>query len=233
MVCVLGAAQAAGVPFKAVTLKGIGDGTHLFGVDRSTLIEDRGKPDLSDDTKRLLLSSDEPICSFIGGIKHVQMGLRRIDDPSEPAFDFVLADAPDLPLDPDADVIPSGTMREVVQRTFSSRLRILRRVAKLAPGRVYQFGPPPPVSDHWLETFVLKHAAAPGRLPNRLLRWKLWRLTTDVFRQQAETFGAHFVDGPPEAVDADGFMRDHLVRNVTHGNEAFGALLLAQIRGLR
>jgi hypothetical protein len=38
------------------------------------------------------------------------------------------------------------------------------------------------------------------------------------------------VDCPPDALDGDGFMRDDLVRNATHGNTAFGALLLHEVR---
>jgi hypothetical protein len=170
--------------------------------------------------------------SFIGGIKHVQIGLRRMDDPSEPGFDFVLPESPRLALETGVEVIPVDAVEEVLRRTFRKRLKLMTRAAHLAQGRLIQFGPPPPVSDEWLEPFLEKQNVAATTLPNRLLRWKLWRLTVSLFRQQALDIGARFVDCPPEALDRDGFMRDDLVRNVTHGNIAFGRLLLDQVRSL-
>jgi len=233
MVCVLNAAQDAGVPFQAVTLKAVEDESHFFGLNRSTIIEDSGKPDFRDDTKAIIAGGTEPVYSFISGIMHVQIGLRHLDDPSEPPFDFVLPEAPDVPLDAQAEVIPSDAMREVIQQQFKSRLKMLRRLTAVAPGRVVQFAPPPPVSDAWLAPLLEKTSVKATELPNRWVRWKLWRLTTDIFRQHALSLGARFVDTPPAALDRDGFMRDELVRNATHGNAAFGALLLDQIRASR
>jgi hypothetical protein len=233
MVCVLNAAQAAGETFQAVSLKSVANESHMFGLDRSRLIEDRGKPDFLDETKALIASGSEPVYSFISGIMHVQIGLRRLDDPSEPAFDFVLPEAPGMPLDAEADLIPSDAMREVIRREFKFRLRMLQRLAEIAPGRVVQFAPPPPVSDRWLEPLLEKTSVAATSLPNRWVRWKLWRLTVAVIREHVENLGARFIDTPAAALDRDGFMRDDLVRNATHGNTAFGALLFDQIRSLR
>ena len=53
-----------------------------------------------------------------------------------------------------------------------------------------------------------------------------------VLKHHAEACGARFVDCPPEALDADGFMREELVRNLSHGNVAFGRLLLQQAQSL-
>jgi hypothetical protein len=233
MICVLNAAQEAGVSFQAVTLKAIENQSRFAGLSRSKLFEDRGKPDFSDQTKSLLTGSLDPIYSFIGGVSHVQLGIRQLDDPSSPAFDFVLPESPRLRLDPTAEVIPTNAVREIVRRGFKSRLKTVQRLTRVAPGRVVQFAPPPPVSDRSLQPLLEKISVKATTLPNRWLRLKLWRLTVDIFRQHAAEFGARFIDCPPEALDADGFMRDDLVQNTTHGNAAFGALVLGQIRALR
>ncbi len=234
MNCLLEAAQEAGIPFQAITLKGPGDGREVFGVFESRVISDRGDPDFTDESIALLTGSTGPVYSFIGGIKHIRLGLAQLDDPLEPTFDFVLPEARHLPLEPGTEVIPFDGVREIIRRTFSKRMKVLARVAHLAPGRIVQFAPPPPVSDLWLQPFLLKQKvrANATKLPNRLLRWKLWRLTVDHFHQHAKSHGARFLDCPPEAVDPDGFMRDELVRNATHGNTAFGGMLLNQIRTL-
>lgn len=232
MVCVLHAAQDAGLPFRAVALKALGDGGDVTGLDLTTFIVDAGKPDFRDDTKALFAASSGPVYSFIGGIMHVQLGLRRLDDPSEPPFDFVLPDAPDAPLDASAEIIPSDAMREIVRHQFKMRLKMMGRLAQMAPGRVVQFAPPPPVSDIWLQWLLNKSWMKATEAPNRWVRWKLWRLTVEIFRQQAVSVGARFVESPIESLDGEGFMRDELVKNATHGNNAFGALLLQQIRSL-
>jgi hypothetical protein len=233
MICVVNAAREAGLPFQAVMLKVVDDPARLLGLDRSMLIEDAGKPDFRDETKAMIAAGTEPVCAFVGGTMHVDMGLRRLDDPSEAPFDFVLPEVPGATLDADAEIIPSDAMRAAVRRDFRTRLRMLNRVVAVAPGRVVQFAPPPPVSDRWLEPLLQKSAIKGTALPSRWIRWKLWRLTTDIFREHASSVGARFVDAPPDALDEDGFMRDHLVRNAGHGNTAFGALLLDQIRALR
>jgi hypothetical protein len=232
MYCLLDAAREAGIPFQAITLKGPGDGREVVGNFQSRVISDRGAPDFTEESIALLSGSAGPVYSFIGGIKHVRLGLAQMDDPSEPTFDFVLPEARHLPLEAGTEVIPLDGVREIIRRTLSKRTRLLARVAQLAPGRIVQFGPPPPVSDRWLEPFLLKQNVKATRLPNRSLRWKLWRLTVGHIRQQAEAHGARFVDCPPEALDADGFMRDELVLNATHGNLAFGGMLLSQIKTL-
>jgi hypothetical protein len=234
MVCVLEAAQQQGIPFRAITLKSINNEGHLFGVTRDAMIEDRAKPDFSDETKQIVGASDGPVYSFVSGIQHVHLGLRPVYYPAEPPFDFVLPETADLPLEEGAEIVPVDAVRQVVQESFSSRMKILRRLSRMAPGRVIQFAPPPPAPDRWIEVLMRKRQFdTPPRLPSGRVRWKLWRLTTDIFREHACGEGARFVDYPAASVDADGFMRAELVRNLTHGNVGFGELVLDQIRGLK
>jgi hypothetical protein len=160
-----------------------------------------------------------------------------MEDPAEKPFDFVLAEAPHLPLEPGTEVIPYDAVYEVVRRMFKKRLTLLPRIARSAPGRLVQFAPPPPACDGHLERVLAKRHAkgetpAGATLPNRIVRWKLWRLAVAVLKHHAEACGARFVDCPPEALDADGFMREELVRNLSHGNVAFGRLLLQQAQSL-
>ncbi len=244
MNCFLEAAFEAGIAFEAITLKGDGEGAqaslHKSDIvlgDGATVVSDHGFPDFTDQSKTLLYGSSGPILSFIGGIRHVRLGLRPMEEPSEAPFDFVLAEAPHLPLEPGTEVIPYDAMYETVRRQFKKRLTLLPRIARSAPGRLVQFAPPPPACDRHIERVLAKRnangEALPGAaLPNRFLRWKLWRVAAAVLKQHAEACGARFVDCPPEALDADGFMREELVRNLSHGNVAFGRLLLQQAQSL-
>jgi hypothetical protein len=233
MNCLLEAAFEAGVPFKAITLKGDGDGAEVSIVKGGTsVLSDHGFPDFTDQSKRLLYDSSGPILSFIGGIRHVRLGLRQMEDADAVRFDFVLAEAPHLPLEPGTEIIPYDGVHELVRRMFKKRFSLITRIAHVAPGRLVQFAPPPPVTDKWLQRVLAKRNAQGKQLPNRVLRWKIWRLGVAVFRQHAEACGVRFIDCPPEALDDDGFMRDELVRNLTHGNVEFGRLLLRQAQSL-
>ena len=233
MMCVLNAVMAEGRAFRAISLKST-DGTgraELGNVDWSCVIDDPGDPDFRDTTKALFAASETPIFSFISGTKHLEFTLRRVSDPAEPAFDFVLPEAPDLPLDDHALIVPTDAMREVMRQGYRSRFRVLATLTAAATTPVYQFAPPPLAPDALIAKLAAKVGDADARA-SRLVRWKLWRLTVDVFRETAEQLGARFVDYPPDSVDADGFMRPELVRDSSHGNEAFGALILEQIKRL-
>lgn len=235
MICVLNAAQAAGMDFRAVAMKWIKEDRKgdLGAVDWTRYTSDPGKPDFTDATKAMLASSRTPIYSFIGGVNHVQLGLRRLSTPSDPVFDFVLPEAPDLPLDPDAEIVPAEVMREHMRYEFHGKTKLIGKLTQAAKTPVYQFAPPPVAPDSVVALLPAKLGVPSSLLPSRLLRWKLWRLAVDVVRAEAERAGARFVDYPPASVDANGCMREELARNLTHGNDAYGALVLDQITQLQ
>jgi len=229
MVCLLHAAQEAGLPYQAIILKSLGRKRD----EAARLRVDGGKPDFTDETKALLADGTGPVLSFVGGIQHVHVALRTLYDPSAPAFDFELPGAPHLRVSPAVERIPFDAMHELLAWRFRSRMKLLDKVARLAPGRVFHFAPPPPVSDRWIDVALRERDLTPDHLPDRSVRWKVWRLTADLFREHAEACGARFLEAPEASMDADGFLRDDLARNLTHGNTAFGALLLQQVRAVQ
>jgi hypothetical protein len=88
-------------------------------------------------------------------------------------FDFVLAEAPHLPLEPGTEVIPYDAAYDMLRRMFKKRLTLLPKIAGFAPGRLVQFAPPPPACDRHRNGAGQRHAGrnAPGTaLPNRILR---------------------------------------------------------------
>jgi hypothetical protein len=233
VLCVLNAAKDAGLPFRAVLLKDVMTPEAVEFLDEETLIVDRAKPEFSDATKSLLSGSDDTVYSFVSGIHHVRMGTRLLASPSEEPFDFILPEAPDLPLNANATLIPYECVRQAMEHGFRKRLRLLRWVAELAPGRVVQFAPPPPAPAAEMRRFARKKGGRGAASPDIVLQRKLWRTAIDVFRQQAEAVGARYVDCPPDAIDHHGCMRKELVSNMTHGNAAFGTMVLDQIRSLQ
>jgi len=230
MASVLLAAEDAGLAVRPIILKDSIRG-YFTEIDRTRVIVDPSR-DLSEDTRRRLRRANGPVFCFIGGIKHMSMGIRRHPQP----FDFVLPESPDLPLEQGAEIIPASALREMLRAATQPYLTILQMIAELAPGPVYQFEPPPPVPDSWLWEKIRwrqqRGRDEPGELPARLVRFKLWRLNTLIMSEFTEELRIRFVPHPPEAVDSEGFLLPDLVSNGTHANQAYGALILDQLTSL-
>ena len=179
-----------------------------------------------------------PVFCFINGSHHLSLGLWRHPQP----FDLVLPEAPDLPFDPDAEVVPADALREVLSTRLEGQLRTIGEIAEVASGTVYQVEAAPPPTDRWMlegeggQKTRTKRRKLPewseGELAGRFLRYKLWRLHSQLMREHAEQVGIHFLAHPPEATDEEGFLLDELCRNAAHANTAYGALVLEQMRSL-
>jgi hypothetical protein len=228
MVCVLHAAQQAGVPVRAILLKAVKDapGRSVSGFDEDDLVVGR----LGPRSESMLTESSGPVFSFIDASNHVKLPLRRVQGASEPHFDFVLPEQPDLPLAETAEIVPYTAVREHLRNSMQQRIETFRKVADLTPGRLIQVESPPPTHDRWLQLWLRHVDVTEIELPPRFVRYKLWRIVTEIFREEAERVGARFVEYPPESVDANGFLRDELVRDMHHGNADFGALILERLR---
>lgn len=233
LACVLVAARDRAEPFAAIMLTDDLLGEHFAGIDDRALVLEPDGRRLSARGEEVLRRADGPVFSFVGGIKHVSLGLRRHPQP----FDFVLPEAPELPLEEGAEVVPDGALRESLTRRSQGYLEIVTRVAELAPGPVYQFEPPPPPPDSWLvERLAAKQRgrAQPGsELPGRFVRYKLWRLNSSIVRDHADAHGVQFVSCPSGTVDEEGFLLPEYVRNATHAGPTYGARVLEQIDALR
>jgi hypothetical protein len=61
------------------------------------------------------------------------------------------------------------------------------------------------------------------------LRWRMWRLTSQLLRAEVAALGGIFLPVPAEACDQEGFLRLDHAADPTHGNEAYGELLIRAI----
>jgi len=64
------------------------------------------------------------------------------------------------------------------------------------------------------------------------LRYKLWRLHSQIIGEWCREAGALFVPCPPETFDENGFMREPYYGDGAHANMAYGERLLEQMRRL-
>lgn len=172
------------------------------------------------------------IASVIGGNVHNTLGLIRHPRP----FDFMLRGEQGPPLDAHAELIPEAQMRAALARKLQpdfARLRLLREIA----GPFIHIESPPPIRD---DAYIAARAEdwfrdrAKGEIvvAGVGLRWRIWRLSSQLMREAAEAVGARFLAVPVEMRDADGFLLIDYAADPTHGNVAYGAALIRALDGV-
>ena len=165
----------------------------------------------------------------VSGNEYHYIGL--VDHPRP--FDFVLPPQPDLPLRPNAEIIPSQLMRQALGSQMLGGLEVLRalRIA-FGPSLLIVQSPPPVPHDDYIREHpiqfaeqVTRHGVAPAAL-----RMKLWLLQSDIYRAACEEEGLDFLPVPPAACDPAGFLRQPGWRgDPVHANEWYGRHVLDQI----
>lgn len=217
MACVLAAAERAGSPLDAVVLKENGKYVTEAVGRQFPFVHPR---DLSEELPKIHV--DGPVFSFIGGTRHAVMRFRRNPRP----YDVYLPSAPDLPIEDGAEIIPVNALRTSLAASMLKHLRALETVIEVGSGPVFHLEPPPPPAVSWWEASDRASQDAP------FLRYKLWRLNSEIVRELVERLGGTFIESPTSAKDEDGLLRPELVHNSTHANAAYGALVLEQMRSV-
>jgi hypothetical protein len=220
MACVLVAAEESGTELIVVPLKDAVNREYLRAggsADRKRSLQSRSSPAFR---RKALERLRGTICSFIGGRYPMALTLHRHPRP----FDLVLREQPELPIEPEAEIVPVEAMRAVLEKGAQQSLQMLEKIVEAAKGNVYHFESPPPVG----ESSMLKMGSA-----QPFVRYKLWRLHSEIVREYSERVGAQFVPRPDKAVDDSGFLRPEYCLTSTHANAAYGALILEQIAALQ
>lgn len=166
--------------------------------------------------------------ALIGGNEHCILCL--IND--QRRFDFVLPEAPDLYVDPAAELIPAGLLRAELQRRLAGHFALMAAYRAAAPGRMVQIESPPPIPS---ADFIEAHPdgftpliEARGVAP-ALFRYKMWRLHSALYREACVEMGIEFLPAPREMQDHQGMLAEAGWGNATHANEVYGKHVLAQL----
>jgi len=219
-VAILEAAEASGIPVRFFHIK--------KAISRST-----AGPVLSPKLRSSLDNCSDTIFSSIGGNAHNNFGLIEHSKP----FDFIHPDFPALrrPGASGFEWIPYSAIKDRMKKAVGLWLDSLRILAELYPGRVKHLESPPQIED---ETFIRNHLHArrlrylgnkPYQISDHHLRYKLWRLNSDIFAESCRECGIEFIPVPPESMDGNGFLRPDFWSNPTHANAAYGALVIKQM----
>ena len=215
---VAAAAAAAGVPLDMLNF------WHL----PEPFIEADGRLVLKPPLRARLLA---PVFSLVGGNVHQDVGL--VVHPRR--FDFVWPAQPELALEDDAEIIPFDAVHAALSERAGHFLDIMSAVRDATTGPVFHMESPPtygpeelPRDDAGFYHFFGKDA----QFSPPWLRFKLWRVHSDIIAAHCRAIGIQFVAHPAEAVTEAGFLRDEYHGTPAHANAAYGALVLAQMRAV-
>ena len=171
--------------------------------------------------------------TLFGGNAHFVLALMRHERP----FDFVLPEGPSLPLDPAAEILPSGFVTTMLQQQMDRYLYQLFQLRRAVTAPIHALVPPPPIGEDAfitdrLDAFFLLNA--PRReLSPPALRLKMWVLQRRLLKDLCEAQQVRAVDPPVEARTAQGFLDPSCYgTDATHGGPRYGDLLLEQLERL-
>ena len=171
------------------------------------------------------------VVSMMSGNVHNHMGLMRAPIP----FDFVLPNAPELPIEEGAQVIPYSAMSACLEQRLRYDRRTLEALRREFSGVILHMESPPPPSDdahvvQWLG--VMRELNTSADIVSAALRYKLWCLHSTLMKRFCHELGIIFVEAPTEACDAQGLLARQAYQDATHANAWFGSRQLRQIEAV-
>jgi hypothetical protein len=167
--------------------------------------------------------------ALIGGNEHAAMSL--LNHPRR--FDVVLPEAPALPVQPGAELLPATLALALLEQWSLAHVQLLAACRAVIPGRLVYIEPPPPVPSaahihKYPDTFgeaVAAHGVSPA-----LVRYKFWRLQSQFWRGTCARLGVEFMTVPAEMCDADGMLAEAAWNpDPTHGNAVYGGAVIAKL----
>jgi hypothetical protein len=178
---------------------------------------------------RVLLAGHDAYVSALGGNDHAVLAMLN----HARRFDVVLPEAPDLPCEAGAELVPAGLLMAEIARRAAPHLAALAAYRAAVTGPLLHVESPPPIpSAAHIEAHpgvFRDEIAARGVAPARL-RYKAWRLQSAVYRQACARLGVTFLAAPAAMRDAEDMMREAGWNpDPTHGNAAYGAAVLAAL----
>jgi hypothetical protein len=137
-----------------------------------------------------------------------------------------------------AEIIPYDVLLECCKFDYRLICDLVDEVRTATAQPVIALSPPPPIGDRdFILANNLRHANIGEHikqhgLPTTRWRRRLWQVHTEAIRSIYRERGIAFADPPAETCGADGCLLQPFWSDAIHANEAYGRLLLRQIRSL-
>lgn len=219
--CVARAAASTGTPLTALDFWTLPGAIEQVG----------GAPRLSGALRQQLQEHAGPVFSMIGGAAYGVLGM--LVHPRR--FDVVLPTQPELPLDPDAEILPAQALRQVLASLMSDYLALMTDLRRACAGVLFHLEPPPPYADATRMQADIPWDMYPGmchEISPAPLRYKLWAMHSQILQEWCAANRVVFVRCPAAALDEEGFLHESCYGDGAHANESYGRLVLRQMRQL-
>lgn len=182
------------------------------------------RPDLADRIRRA-----RKVITAVGGASAVVVGLVE----HQRAFDFVLPAEPELPLDLTRELLPADAVRAALAAEEGKYTSLLEQIKALSSGDVVQLETPPPVEDGAFISGFVPWPLWPDQpqiVAPATLRYKLWRLSSEVVAATCARLGVIYQPAPRASLSRGGFMAPGLSSDGIHGDTAYGQLVWDSLR---
>lgn len=165
----------------------------------------------------------------LGGNEHNALSVVRLHR----RFDFILSERPDLPLEPDADILPEAAVRELLRERMEDAFATARAFAETIRLPMVQMEPPPPLPTEQILAYpkeFFRHAVDPKKLSTERFRYKMWRIQANLYREFCEKNDLVYVPVPADLQDESGMLaRQAWGQDATHANAHFGRRMIQEL----
>lgn len=164
----------------------------------------------------------------VGGNEHIAMSVVQRCG----RIDFVLGEAPDLPLTPGATLLPEAAIRETLRDRMESTLSIILALKEATDAPLICIEPPPPLPDSQILAYpkeFFRRSVDPEKLSPELFRYKMWRVQSGLYRDICARHDIGFVAVPAALIAPPGVLaREAWGADATHANVTFGKVMVEQ-----
>jgi hypothetical protein len=146
-------------------------------------------------------------------------------------FDFLVPELPQHKLTEETEFIPYDLLRRRFHIDLDWQFGIVRSIREFSDLPIFNIEAPPPVASEQLMIEGIGHHPAmiasleQHGLPSVSFRYKFWWGWNDVTRCICTDLGMHFVAGPPDTRDADGYLDARFYLDGLHGTDDYGKLM--------
>lgn len=184
---------------------------------------------------RTAIETRQPRCLVVAllGSHHWTYGV--CNEPR--AFDFIVPALPQHPQAPGTELVPYDLMLRRIGDDLNWQFDLVRTIRTFSDLPIFHIEAPPPVQDPDL---MLKFVGGDVRermeqygFPSSSFRFKMWWLWVHVAKRYCQELGDHFIEGPPETRDSDGFLDVRYYLDGIHGNDDYGAVMVAEVAAAR
>jgi hypothetical protein len=180
---------------------------------------------------RAAIEELQPSCliAAIHGSDHWIYGMCNQSRP----FDFLVPALPHYPISSQTELIPYDLLFRRFRGDMDWQFGLVRTVKTFCDLPIFHIEAPPPVAS--VELMLRGVYGQTKRLmeqfgcPSISFRYKIWWIWTHVTRSICADLGIHYIAGPPETKDPNGFLDEQYHLDSVHGTDEYGALLVREV----